>query len=191
VHETAGATTINLNLILDAQNDPNAEFIFRIQGTLSTGADAKVTLVNGAQAFNVYRKVEGHLDFASGTTMRGTVIANNAGINLNTGDTLEDRALSTNGAITIDGVMAYTPTGCGSPILTGPNAPTFGEVGCYGIVSSNSPVQNAGINNVIGYVGNNSALTAGFDPILVTGNIHPVADSSTSAAAVYFKLIYG
>lgn len=190
VHETAGATTINLNLILDAQNDPNAEFIFRIQGPLSTGADAKVTLVNGAKACNVFWKVEGLVDFASGTTMRGTIVANNAGINLNTGDTLEGRALSTNGAITIDGTMGYTPSGCGSPILTGPNAPTFGEVGCYGIFSSDGPVQNAGITNVIGDVGSNSALTTGFDPLLVTGNIHPVADSSTSAATVDFTAVY-
>lgn len=190
VHETAGATTINLNLILDAQNDPNAEFIFRIQGPLSTGANAKVKLINGAQACNVFWKVEGLVNFASGTTMRGTVVANNAGINLNTGDTLEGRALSTNGAITIDGTMGYTPVGCGSPVLTGPTAPSFGEVGCYGIFSSDGPVQNAGITNVIGDVGSNSALTTGFDPLLVTGNIHPVADSSTSAAAVDFTLIY-
>lgn len=190
VHETAGATTINLNLILDAENDPNAEFIFRIQGPLSTSANAKVKLINGAQACNVFWKVEGLVDMATGTTMRGTVVANNAGINLNTGDTLEGRALSTNGAITIDGTMAYTPSGCGSPVLTGPTAPTFGELGCYGIFSSDGPVQNAGITNVIGDVGSNSALTSGFDPLLVTGNIHPVADSSTSAATVDFNLVY-
>ena len=63
---------------------------------------------------------------ASGTTMRGTIIANNAAINMNTGDTLEGRALSTTGAVTVDGVLAYTPIGCGSPVLTGPTAPMLG-----------------------------------------------------------------
>lgn len=190
VHETAGATTINLILNLDAQNNPNAVFIFRIQGTLSTGANTKVNLINGAQACNVFWKVEGLVDMATGTTMRGTVVANNAGINMNTGDTLEGRALSTNGAITIDGTMGYTPTGCGSPVLTGPDAPTFGEVGCYGIFSSDGPVQNTGITNVVGAVGSDIGLTTGFDPLLVTGNIHPVADSSTSAAAVDLIVVY-
>jgi len=190
VHETAGASTIDLDLNLDAQNDPNAVFIFRIQGPLSTSANTKVNLVNGAQACNVFWKVEGLVDMATGTTMRGTIIANNAGINLNTGDTLEGRALSTNGAITIDGTMGYTPTGCGSPVLTGPTAPTFGEVGCYGVFSSDGPVQNAGISNIIGDVGSNSGLTVGYDSLLVTGNIHPIADSSTSAAALDFTLVY-
>ncbi|MEX2485225.1 MAG: ice-binding family protein [Brumimicrobium sp.] len=190
VHETSGASTIDLDLNLDAQNDPNAVFIFHIEGPLSTSANAKVNLVNGAQACNVFWKVEGLVDMATGTTMRGTIIANNAGINMNTGDTLEGRALSTSGAITIDGVMGYTPTGCGSPVLTGPDAPTFGEVGCYGIFSSDGPVENAGITNVIGDVGSNVGVTTGFDPLLVTGNIHPVADSSTSAAAMDLILVY-
>lgn len=190
VHETAGASTIDLDLNLDAQNNPDAVFIFRIQGPLSTSADAKVSLLNGAQACNVFWKVEGLVDMAAGTTMRGTIVANNAGINLNTGDTLEGRALSTNGAITIDGTMAYTPIGCGSPVLTGPEAPTFGEVGCYGVFSSDGPVQNAGITNVIGDVGSNVGLTTGFDSLLVTGSIHPVADSSTSAAALDLTVVY-
>lgn len=190
VHETSGASTINLDLILDAGNDANAVFIFRIQGPLSTNANAKVKLINGAQACNVFWKVEGLVDMAAGTTMRGTVVANNAGINLNTGDTLEGRALSTSGAISIDGVLGYTPIGCGSPILSGPVAPTFGELGCYGIFSGNGPVQNAGITNVIGDVGGNVGLTTGFDPLLVTGNIHPIPDSSTSAAAEDLILVY-
>ncbi|MGM0478254.1 MAG: ice-binding family protein [Bacteroidota bacterium] len=190
VHETAGASTIDLNLNLDAQNDPNAVFIFKIEGPLSTSANANVNLINGAQACNVFWKVEGLVDMAAGTTMRGTVVANNAGINMNTGDTLEGRALSTNGAITIDGTMGYTPVGCGSPVLTGPDTPTFGEVGCYGVFSSDGSVENNGITTVIGDVGSDVGLTTGFDALLVTGNIHPIADSSTSAAAVDLVVVY-
>jgi hypothetical protein len=190
VHETSGASTINLDLILDANNDPNAVFIFRIQGPLSTNANAKVKLINGAQACNVFWKVEGLVDMAAGTTMRGTVVANNAGINMNTGDTLEGRALSTTGAIFIDGVLVYTPIGCGSPVLSGPVAPVLGEVGCYGIFSGDGPVENAGVTNVIGDVGANVGLTSGFDPLLVTGNIHPIPDSSTSVAAEDLLVVY-
>lgn len=190
VHQTMGASTINLDLTLDGQNNPNAVFIFQIEGPLSTGANTKVKLINEAQACNVFWMVEGMVDMATGTTMRGTIIANNASINMNTGDTLEGRALSINGAINIDGTMGYTPIGCGSPVLTGPTAPTFGEVGCYGIFSSDGPVENAGITSVIGDVGSGTGLTNGFDPLLVTGNIHPIPDSSTSAAAVDLILVY-
>ena len=136
VYAVAGASTLNGELILDGQTNTDAVFILQIAGPLSTSAGSKITLINGAQACNVFWKVEGLVDMSAGTTMRGTVIANNAGINMNVADTLEGRALSTAGAITIDGVLAYTPVGCGSPVLTGPAAPAFGEAGCYALFSS-------------------------------------------------------
>ena len=79
-------------------------------------------------ACNVFWKVEGLVSLAAGTFMRGTIIANNAAINLSTGDTLEGRALTTNGAVSVDGVLTYTPIGCGSPVLTGPKAPALGSL---------------------------------------------------------------
>jgi len=190
VYETNAASTLDLELILDAQGNANAVFIFKIGGTLSTFADSKVKLINGAQACNVFWKVEGLVDMASGTTMRGTIIANNAGINMNVGDTLEGRALTTAGAITVDGVLAYTPIGCGSPVLTGPMTPALGEAGCYGILSADGPVENAGITNIIGDVGTNVGLTSGFDALLVNGMIHPIPDVSTASAAADLLVAY-
>lgn len=190
VYAIAGASTLNQELILDGQNNSDAVFIFKIEGPLSTNANSKVKLVNGAQACNVFWKVEGLVDMATGTSMKGTIIANNAGINMNSGDILEGRALSTAGAITLDGVMAFTPTGCGNSILTGPAAPNLGEVACYGLFSSEGPVENSGISNVIGDVGCNVGLTTGFDPLLVSGMIHPVPDNSTANAAADLLLAY-
>ena len=124
VYSFSAATTLNLDLTLNAQGNANAVFIFKIQAPLSANANSKIKLINGAQACNVFWKVDGLVSMASGTTMRGTVIANNAAINMNTGDTLEGRALSTAGAVTVNGVLAYTPIGCNSPILTGPSPGT-------------------------------------------------------------------
>ncbi|MEX1002612.1 MAG: ice-binding family protein [Crocinitomicaceae bacterium] len=190
VYYISAPATLDLDLTLDGENDPNAVFIFQIEGAFSTSAQSKVKLINQTQACNVFWKVEGQVDMATGTTMRGTIVANNAAINMNTGDTLEGRALAIAGAITIDGVLAYTPIGCGSPVLTGPAAPVFGEVGCYGIFSSDGPVENAGITNVVGDVGCNVGLTSGFDSLLVTGNIHPIPDGSTAAAASDLITVY-
>jgi len=184
------ATTLNLDLTLDAQGDANAVFIFQIDGTLSTNADSKIKLINGAQACNVFWKVEGLVNMALGTTMRGTIIANNSAINMNTGDTLEGRALSTNGAITVDGVLAYTPSGCGSPILTGPAAPELASTECYALFSSDGPVTNAGITYVTGDVGTNVGLTTGFDPLFVTGTIHPIPDIYTAQCAADLLNVY-
>ena len=58
----------------------------------------------------------------TGTFMRGTIISGGA-IDISASDTLEGRALTINGAITLDngniGILAYTPVGCSSPYLTG------------------------------------------------------------------------
>jgi hypothetical protein len=138
----------------------------------------------------VFWKVEGLVSMASGTTMRGTVIANNAGIILNTGVTLEGRALSTAGAITVDGVLAYTPIGCGSPTLSGPTAPELASAECYAIFSGDGAVSNTGISKIMGDVGSNVGSAAGFDPLKVSGTIHPIPDGSTAQCAADLQIAY-
>ena len=190
VYKITGATTLNLTLILNGQGNPNAVFIFQLQGSFSTNANAKVKLINGAQACNVFWKVEGLVSMAAATTMRGTVIANNAAINMNTNDTLEGRALSTAGAVTTDGVLAYTPIGCGSPVLTGPTAPALASTECYGIFSANGAVSNSGVTHVTGDVGTNTGLTTGYTAAMVTGTIHPIPDASTATCAADLLNVY-
>jgi hypothetical protein len=190
IYETAGASTLNGTLYLNAQGNANAVFILRIQGPLSAGAGSKVKLINGALACNVFWKVEGLVSMASGCRMKGTVIANNAAINMSTADTLEGRALSTSGAITLDGTMAYTPVGCGSPALTGPVPPFLGETECYAVFSAGGAVTNTGTTYVTGDVGTNVGLTTGFQAINVNGMIHPVPDGSTATCASNLNMIY-
>lgn len=184
VYEISGASTMNLDLILDAQGNSSAVFIIRILGSFSTNANSKVKLINGALACNVYWQVEGLVSMATGTTMRGTVIANNAAIEMNSGDTLEGRAMSTAGAVTVDGILAYKPIGCGSPVLNGPLPPSLVSVECYALFSSNGPVTNTGSTFATGDIGTNSGLTTGHNPLFVSGMIHPIPDGSTAAAAV-------
>jgi len=112
VYLIGAATSLNLRLTLDAQGDPSAVFIIQITGAFSTNAGSSVALINGASACNVFWKVEGAFSMAAGSTMRGTVITNNAAISMTPGDTLEGRALSTTGAIALNGVVAVN--GCGA-----------------------------------------------------------------------------
>jgi hypothetical protein len=190
VYSIPAPTVLNLTLNLDAQGNPNAVFIFQIAGAFSTNAQAKVKLLNGALACNVYWKIEGAVSMATGTTMRGTVIANNAEITMSAGDTLEGRALSINGAVSVTNLFAYTPTGCGSPILTGPTNPVLGTAECFSLFSGIGPVTNSGITNATGDVGTNSGLTTGFNPLLVTGMIHPIPDGVTSQCGTDFTNVY-
>ena len=190
VYKISSAATLNSILTLDGENKANAVFIFQIQGAFSTGANAKVRLINGAKACNVFWKVEGKVEMAAGTKMCGTVVANNAEIVTNTKDTLEGRLLTTKGAITVDGLKGYTPIGCGSPMLTGPAKPNLGTAACFGIFSSDGPVKNTGITKIKGDVGANVGLTTGYDSLLVTGTIHKKPDATTAKSAADLLIAY-
>ncbi len=190
VYSISSSATLNLDLTLDALGNTSAVFIFQIQGALSTNASSKIKLVNGAKACNVFWKVEGLVSMSPGTKMRGTVVANNAAINMSIGDTLEGRALSTNGAITINGVLGNIPIGCGSPILNGPPAPNLASTACYAIFSSDGSVTNTNTTTVIGDIGTNVGLTTGFNALNVTGTIHPIPDVSTALCVTDLGNVY-
>jgi formylmethanofuran dehydrogenase subunit C len=190
VYSIPSAATLNLDLTLDAKGNSNAVFIFQIQGAFSTNATSNIKLINGALACNVFWKVEGLVDMAAGTIMRGTVIANNAAIIIKEGSTLEGRALSTAGAITVNGVLAYTPVGCSSTVLTGPVAPDLGSTQCYALFSSDGQVTNTGSTTITGDVGTNVGITTGFNQLQVSGTIHPIPDASTAKCAADLDKVY-
>jgi len=190
VYSISSEASLNLDLTLDAKNDPNAVFIFQIQGAFSTNAASEVHLINGAMACNVFWKIEGLVSMASGTIMKGTVIANNAAILIKTGSILEGRALSTAGAVSVDGVMAYTPIGCGSPVLSGPKAPNLHSTECYAVFSSNGAVSNTGVTHIKGDVGTNVGSTTGYNPLFVTGFVHTIPDASTAQCAADLLKVY-
>ncbi len=98
VYSIARAGSIGGNLILDAQGDASAIFIFRFDGAFTTGALAPVALINSAQTCNIFWVAKGAIAIAAGTIMKGTLIANNGAISMGAGGTLEGRMLSTLGA---------------------------------------------------------------------------------------------
>ncbi|MDI1354176.1 MAG: ice-binding family protein [bacterium] len=190
IYSISGNSTMNLILNLDAQTNANAVFIIKIQGSFSANAASQVVLLNGAKACNVFWKVEGLVSLAAGTKMKGTIVANNAAINISSGAELEGRALSTTGAITINNILAYTPIGCGSPVLTGPAAPNLASTVCYALFSGNGALTNTGNTYATGDVGTNVGLTTGFNPLNITGTIHPIPDGSTGACAADLLNVY-
>ena len=182
--------SLNNTLTLDGGGNPNSVFIFQIGGAFSSSANAQVLLTNGATACNVFWKIEGLVDLAANTKMKGTIVANNAAIILNTGVSLEGRALSTTGAVTVNGVNAAKPLGCGTPVLSGPAAPVLNSVACYTVFSGNGSVTNAGISVVTGDIGTNVGLTTGFQAQNVTGTIHANPDVSTAICASDLNNVY-
>ncbi|OFY19956.1 MAG: hypothetical protein A2W98_13300 [Bacteroidetes bacterium GWF2_33_38] len=165
-----GVASLNLNLVLDAQGNENALFIFKTALAFSTSANSKVILINGAKACNVFWKLNGAVDFGAGTTMRGTIVSGGA-ISMNSNDTLEGRALTINGAILTNGVTINTPIGCGSPNLTGPIAPSLNSTACFALFTSIGAFtdDSQSFINGGGNLGNNSGAVTGFDPLKITG----------------------
>ncbi|MGL2963938.1 ice-binding family protein [Flavobacterium sp. RSB2_4_14] len=190
IYSISSVASLNLDLTLDAQNNANAVWIFQIGGAFASSANAEVKLINGALACNVFWKIEGLVSLATNTKMKGTIVANNAAIIMSTGVSLEGRALSTSGSIDVDGVLSYTPIGCGSPVLNGPTPPPLNSTECYAIFSSNGYVTNAGVSTITGDVGTNVGLTTGFNALNVNGNIHPIPDTSTAQAATDLTGVY-
>ena len=190
VDTIAAAGSVVGPLTFDAQGNPNAVFIIKTGGALTTAAGATVNLINGASACNVFWVSEGAISMAASTTMRGTLIAHNGAIDMGAGGVLEGRELSTAGAVSVYGTIAYTPLGCGAPVLTGPTAPVLNNVACFTLFSANGNVANSGVTNITGDVGTNSGSTTGFNPLLVTGMINPVPDPSTVKCASDFQNLY-
>ncbi len=190
VYDIAGVTTLSDILYLDAKGNADAVFIFKMSAAFSSSPNAKVNLLNGAQACNVFWKVEGAVTLGTATFMRGNLVANNGAISLSTNDTLEGRALSTTGAVNISTSLTYTPAGCGSVSTVGPVAPSLGTAECYAILSGNGSVTNTGITYVTGDIGSNVGLAAGFDPLNVTGTIHPDPNVSTAQASADLTTAY-
>lgn len=184
------SATLDNTLTLDGGGNPNSVFIFKIQAAFSSTAASKVVLTNGAVACNVFWKIEGLVSLATNTQMKGTVVANNAAIVLGSGASIEGRALSTTGAITVSGVSVIKPVGCGSVILTGPAQPQLNSVACYTIFSGNGAVTNTGVSIVTGDIGSNLGLTSGYQASNVTGTIHPNPDGSTAICAADLNNVY-
>jgi len=113
---TAGVRTASSSLllssgsvILDAQGDPNAVFIFQIGSTLITGSNTTVRLINGAQACNVFWKVGSSATLGTGTRFVGTIMAAET-ITANTAATIHGRLLAQTGAVNLDTNTITTST---------------------------------------------------------------------------------
>ncbi len=118
---TAAAGTFKItsgDLTLDAQNNPNAVWVFQMAKSLTVGQAGQprsVILINGAQAKNVFWQVgsAATINGAGGGTMVGTIISY-SGVTFSTAGnatitTLDGRALSLNASVTLVNTVVNVP----------------------------------------------------------------------------------
>jgi hypothetical protein len=110
VYSAGAAASILGTLTLDAQGDPDAMFVFKIGGALTSVAGSNIILANGASSDNVFWIVVGAVGLGANTTMVGTFIGYPGAVALGAGGNLDGRLYSTAGAIAINGTVATIPS---------------------------------------------------------------------------------
>jgi hypothetical protein len=91
----------SVDLTLAAIGDPSAVWIFQMPSTFTVGSGCKVTLTNGAQAENIYWQVGSSATLGTTSVVAGNILAQES-ITLETGATLNGRALTQIAAVTLD-----------------------------------------------------------------------------------------
>lgn len=132
-------------LILDGQNDPSAVFIFQAPASspgLTVGPASVVSLINGAQACNVFWRVD---SAAINTTavFKGTILALNS-ITVANGANIEGRLLARNGSVTLINDTITVPTCAEAPATVVTTTPTP--------KLPNTGVADKGGNNVLAFI---------------------------------------
>ncbi|MEX0744440.1 MAG: ice-binding family protein [Phycisphaeraceae bacterium] len=102
VYTFSSSAQLTGTLTLDAQGNPDAEFVFQIGSTITTASNASVLVINGADPCDVYWQVGSSATLGTTTVFAGNILALTS-ITLNTGASIASgRALARNGAVTLD-----------------------------------------------------------------------------------------
>ncbi len=106
------------DLVLDAQGDANAVWVFQTASTLTVGAPGaprNISLINGALPKNVFWRVgtSATINAAGGGTMVGTILASSAVSFSTVGNvaivTLDGRAIGLNASVTMTNTVVNVP----------------------------------------------------------------------------------
>lgn len=178
VYFIPGAASVAGTLILDAQGNSDALFVFKTGGAMAAGAATIVVLANGAEARNVFWVSEGSSSVGAASTMKGTMIGHNGAASMAATGSLEGRLLTILGAVTFGPGTAIIPTGI-SPI-------NLGVLSSFVLYTNSGAVSNTATSTITGNIGTNLGAITGFEISTVDGNFYnnntPVGNPTTSTA---------
>jgi hypothetical protein len=117
VYNGSSSLEFSGTLTLDAAGNPDAFWIFQAGSTLVTAPDSSIRLINGADPCSIFWQVGSSATLGTNSYFAGTIMAL-ASITLNTGTTIDGRALALNGAVTMDNAFIVAPV-CSTPEADG------------------------------------------------------------------------
>jgi ice-binding like protein/PEP-CTERM motif-containing protein len=109
VYTFATTAALNGTLTLDAQNNNNAVFIFDIGTALTTGSNAKVSVINGGPNDGVYWLIGSQATLGNSTVFEGNIIAR-TDVVLDPSAQIQCGRAIANAAVTMAGATATNPT---------------------------------------------------------------------------------
>ncbi|WP_426228687.1 ice-binding family protein [Pseudarthrobacter sp. DSP2-3-2b1] len=119
VYNSTSSLALTGQLTLDGQGNPNSVFVFQVASALDTASASSVILTNGAQACNVFWQVGSSATLGTVSTFKGTILALTS-ITVQTGATVEGRALARNGQVSLDTNVFRTPVCTTTPATSSP-----------------------------------------------------------------------
>ncbi len=123
-------------LTLNAQNNPNALFVFQIGSTLTTASGAVVSVLNGGANDGVFWQVGSSATLDTSTLFAGNIIAKQSITLNNTAKVLCGRAIALVGAVTMDtNTLSNDCTGAGA---IGSGRTDYGSAGFSGTASGST-----------------------------------------------------
>jgi Ice-binding-like len=108
VYKSNSSLALSGTLTLNGQGNPDAVFIFQVASTLVTASSSKVSMINDAQACNVFWQVGSSATLGTDSAFDGTIMAL-ASVTVTTDTVVTGRALARNGAVTLDDDTFLSP----------------------------------------------------------------------------------
>ncbi|MEH6772272.1 ice-binding family protein [Maribacter arcticus] len=162
VYSYGGALSATTSVTLDAENDPNALFVFKTGGAFNTTAGIKIKLVNGASANNIFWVAAGAIGIGADCTLYGTLLSELA-VAVGARCIVEGRMLTTAGAI------AFGPGTITVP--SGPSAINLRAVSNFVALTTIGAIANTGVSTFNGDIATGAGAITAFDTAIVNGKI--------------------
>ena len=101
VYSSVGSVDLRSTVTLDGQGNPNAVFILKVNGTLTSAAATRIVLANGTKPNRVFWQVTAGTTLGSASSFTGSILGSGA-IVLQNGVRVTGRALSMSGSVTLN-----------------------------------------------------------------------------------------